>query len=104
MNTGNHDHLKTPANMNGTTTSPWRAKIQRIGLLNMIYIITARARLTNPANQKYKYIGQNPNIPLFSNKVYRKRKANNFFTYKKIKKIKPTTNENTRTNTTNHAF
>jgi hypothetical protein len=88
MNTGNHDHLKTPANMNGTTTSPWRAKIQRIGLLNMIYIITARARLTNPANQKYKYIGQNPNIPLFSNKVYRKRKANNFFTYKKIKKNK----------------
>ena len=42
-NTGKHDHLKTPANMNGTTTSPWRAKIQRIGLLNMIYILTARA-------------------------------------------------------------
>ena len=49
-NTGKHDHLKTPANMNGTTTSPWRAKIQRIGLLNMIYILTARARLANPAN------------------------------------------------------
>ena len=45
-----HDHLKTPANMNGTTTSLWRAKIQRIGLLNMIYILTARAWLTNPAN------------------------------------------------------
>ena len=45
-----HDHLKTPANMNGTTTSPWRAKIQRIGLLNMIYILTARAWLTNPEN------------------------------------------------------
>ena len=27
-------HLKTPAYENGTTTSPWRAKIQRIGLLN----------------------------------------------------------------------
>ena len=45
-----HDHLKTPANMNGTTTSLWRAKYQRIGLLNMIYILTARAWLTNPAN------------------------------------------------------
>ena len=45
-----HDHLKTPANMNGTTTSPWRAKIQRIGLLNMIYILTARAWLKNPEN------------------------------------------------------
>lgn len=31
--------LRTPANMNGTTTSPWRAKIQRTGLLNMTWMI-----------------------------------------------------------------
>lgn len=30
-------HLKTPAYENGTTTSPWRDKIQRIGLLNITY-------------------------------------------------------------------
>jgi hypothetical protein len=43
FNVSNCDYLKTPANVNGTTASPWRAKIQRIGLLNMIYISTTRA-------------------------------------------------------------
>lgn len=33
------NYLVTPANMNGTTTSPCKAKIQRIGLLNITYIL-----------------------------------------------------------------
>ena len=35
-----HYYLKIPANVNGTTTSPWRANIQRMGLLNTTYIKT----------------------------------------------------------------
>jgi len=35
MNICNCKYLKTPANANGTTTSPCKAIIQRIGLLNM---------------------------------------------------------------------
>jgi len=87
FNVSNCDYLKTPANVNGTTASPWRAKIQRIGLLNMIYISTTRAWLTFPTKYKSKYKDQNP---IFSRGPYRKT----------------TTNESTRTDTllllTNH--
>lgn len=65
LNKGEHDYLKTPANENGTTTSPWRAKIQRIGLLNMIYTVMVKALLTNSANQKYKCRDWNQTNPFF---------------------------------------
>lgn len=35
MAVGSDTNLNTPANAKGITTSPWRAKTQRIGLLNM---------------------------------------------------------------------
>jgi len=34
-----HNNLKSPANVNGTIASPWRAKIHRIGLLNITWTI-----------------------------------------------------------------
>jgi len=34
-----NNYLVTPANVNGTTASPCRAKIQRIGLLNITCIL-----------------------------------------------------------------
>lgn len=57
------EYLETPANVNGTTMSPCRANIQRIGRLNMTYM--------------WQMINRSPKI--YHHKVWKKNSKNQKF-------------------------